>query len=254
LVVFLLLEHIMKSSSLLLIVALSAMGACGNSKSATVDAKIIVVDAKPIDAAPDAFSCAAPTTDCSGMCVDTVTDSANCGACGTVCSGGRSCTTSACTCPASFAPATVTAGTNDQHLAQAGTDVSVTLFSDGANIDLALFGYKLTGTDATVLNRAYTLTGTMLGTAPFVALGYKFDLNAFLGTRMIKVAGAFYATAGTLTYTKACVQGAAGTLTNATFSGIKSLTPPLELDPNGCSFTVASMPFTTGKPDLCPAP
>ncbi len=35
---------------------------------------------------------------CSGKCVDTQTDSSNCGTCGTTCSGGRSCSAGVCSC------------------------------------------------------------------------------------------------------------------------------------------------------------
>jgi hypothetical protein len=37
---------------------------------------------------------------CSGVCVDTSTDSNNCGRCGTTCTGGKFCKTGACFCPA----------------------------------------------------------------------------------------------------------------------------------------------------------
>ncbi len=45
-------------------------------------------------------TCAAGTTLCNGTCVNTGTDGNNCGACGTVCTGGRTCTGSTCGCAA----------------------------------------------------------------------------------------------------------------------------------------------------------
>lgn len=39
-----------------------------------------------------------PCTQCGDKCVDTATDPANCGACGTVCNGGKTCQTSKCAC------------------------------------------------------------------------------------------------------------------------------------------------------------
>lgn len=43
-----------------------------------------------------------PCTDCSGVCVDTKTDVANCGSCGKACAAGQQCTAGACkdSCPA----------------------------------------------------------------------------------------------------------------------------------------------------------
>jgi hypothetical protein len=40
-----------------------------------------------------------PCTECGGKCVDTATDSANCGACGTTCNNGQTCQSSKCACP-----------------------------------------------------------------------------------------------------------------------------------------------------------
>ena len=40
----------------------------------------------------------APCTQCGANCVDTSTDSANCGACGTACVGGQMCKASSCSC------------------------------------------------------------------------------------------------------------------------------------------------------------
>lgn len=43
--------------------------------------------------------CKKGTTKCGKKCFNLTTDSANCGACGTVCSGGRSCRAGVCACP-----------------------------------------------------------------------------------------------------------------------------------------------------------
>src|SRR5262249_26472976 len=39
-------------------------------------------------------------TCCSGKCVKTASDAANCGTCRTLCSGGQTCSSGACSCPA----------------------------------------------------------------------------------------------------------------------------------------------------------
>jgi hypothetical protein len=43
-------------------------------------------------------TCQAPMTMCSGQCVDTTTDSANCGACGVICDYGHTCARGQCEC------------------------------------------------------------------------------------------------------------------------------------------------------------
>ena len=43
--------------------------------------------------------CTSGKTECTGTCVDLQTDDANCGACGTACTGGKTCQSGSCTCP-----------------------------------------------------------------------------------------------------------------------------------------------------------
>ncbi|MEZ4411031.1 MAG: MXAN_6577-like cysteine-rich protein, partial [Polyangiales bacterium] len=60
-------------------------------------------------------ACATGATLCANTCVNTQTDAANCGACGTVCSGGATCTAGRCGCPAgqSYCGGTCVATTAD---------------------------------------------------------------------------------------------------------------------------------------------
>lgn len=51
---------------------------------------------------------------CSGRCVDRLTDSSNCGTCGTICTGGKTCSQGVCSCP------------SDQHDCGSGQCVSKT--------------------------------------------------------------------------------------------------------------------------------
>lgn len=52
----------------------------------------------PAPAVPAAPTCSASQLDCSGTCVDPQTDAMHCGACGTACETGQSCTAGACDC------------------------------------------------------------------------------------------------------------------------------------------------------------
>ncbi len=54
----------------------------------------------PYDLSVTLGGCAAGQTLCNGACVNTTTDANNCGACGSACSGGRTCAAGACVCPA----------------------------------------------------------------------------------------------------------------------------------------------------------
>ncbi|RDW58590.1 hypothetical protein BP6252_13066 [Coleophoma cylindrospora] len=47
---------------------------------------------------PMPSTCVATFTDCTGLCVDTQTDLANCGACGNICTGDRTCDAGSCVC------------------------------------------------------------------------------------------------------------------------------------------------------------
>ena len=67
---------------------------------ATVDSPE-VKDAKPdapeiIDSSSDSSLCSAPLSDCSGVCVNLMTDHFNCGFCGNVCGIGVTCLTGLC--------------------------------------------------------------------------------------------------------------------------------------------------------------
>ncbi len=48
------------------------------------------------DGGPSTAQCVAPETECDGICINTSTSSSHCGACGTVCASGQTCSAGAC--------------------------------------------------------------------------------------------------------------------------------------------------------------
>jgi hypothetical protein len=219
------------------LLATLALAACGNDGGSGADAPplVPVVDAMPPP--PDAFVCT--QTMCGMDCVDTTTDEFNCGMCGRMCQSGASCTMSDCVCPPSFLPAVLDQGFMEQVTDQfPGAYVALYPFFEGI-VNLAAVGYPMVGTQ---IGMDYTLTD-QLGTPPFVAAGYNLDIQTQTAQ------AAFYATSGTLNFTTACNVGATGTLTNATFQAVESITNPV-IDPNGCTFTVDMLTFDIGAP--CP--
>ncbi|MEZ4402477.1 MAG: hypothetical protein R3B06_20810 [Kofleriaceae bacterium] len=230
-------------------VLVAACGGGGGDPIVVVDASI---DA-PIDAAIDAAlpACSAPRMMCGAECVDTSSNEQACGDCTTTCTGGQVCSNSACGCP------TVTIPAAPSFLQQM---VSSTLLP-GATIGLG--GYFGATIDALVVGRVtadttvdvpVTLDGTNLGTPPFVAFGYDLDINTQTP------AAAFYATAGTLTFTKICLADAAtgqtagftAVLRDATFAGVEGLMNPV-LTPGGCTFQAAGPITMTFGNVTCPA-
>lgn len=230
--------HLLMLAFVLLTGATSPLLGCsGGSGGTGKDAQIIVPDA-PL---PDGPTCS--LTDCDGLCVDTTDDKLHCGSCTNECKGGQQCVNSACACPTAFAPTRVTPSGNDQIRTDIpNAYVAAGPFTSGSGIHIAAVGYARTGTE---LNRAYTLNADNLGTPPFAGFLYKLDLGTFNPEAI------FYSTAGTLTFTQACDKGASGTLTNATFKAVESLSNPT-IDANACSFSLLSLTFSIGKPEMCP--
>lgn len=218
---------------------LAALSACGGDDDGTpivADAATdAAIDAIPIDAPP---ACNAPSMVCGGECVDVTSSNEFCGDCTTACAGGEICTTSTCDCVAPFVPA-APAGFS-QMFEQSGFTIGLVLYGS-TTTNAILVGISAANTQE---NTPYTVSSTV-GTPPFIAAGYDVDISTQ------EAEAAYYATAGTITFTKVCPAsspagaGFSGTLTDATFSAVESLTNPV-LVTDGCSFTVPSVEFSVG--------
>jgi hypothetical protein len=209
---------------------------CGSSNSVPDAFLQPAVDSAPPP--PDAFVCTMTT--CGTACVDITSDELHCDGCDLPCQTGATCTNSSCVCPPGFLPADLDVGVQEMVRGDLFPGAHVAIYPFLANeLDLAMVGYAMIGTQ---IGTPYTLTDT-LGSAPFVAAAFNFDFSAMTAQ------AAYYATSGTLTFTTACSVGTTGTLTDATFQTVAGLMNPT-IDPNGCSFTVASLTFDIGTP--CP--
>jgi len=196
-------------------------------------------DAPPIDMAP---ACSAPMMTCGTSCLDVTTDEENCGGCGTECNGGEACNASACACaPTDFVPPTLVESQFDQ-LMDVGGGITVALNPNlGDGINPFIVGYDA----QTPVDMDIDLSMVTLGDAPFVAAGYNFSLD----TNTIDAT--FVATAGTLHIDEVCATHLEGTLTNATFKGSTGGFTNPTVDPDGCTFTVATVTFAMGQ-TACP--
>jgi hypothetical protein len=235
------------SNMLFLAGALLAVPACGGGDSG---GSVTLVDAaEPIDAAVDAAPvCSAPNMMCGADCLDVSTDEQHCGNCSTTCTANV-CLSGVCSCPATFLPANprfAQAMVSDQLFD--GATVGFGLMGTGVTLDVFAAGYA---TDDVMLNHAYPLSSSSLGnppTPPFAAIGYDLDLQGFT------LSAGYYATEGTITFTKVCDGGMAGTLANVKFSMVSDLFTNPTLVPGGCTVpatgTIATVSFAIGT--ACP--
>jgi len=69
---------------------LVVVAACGTSRPVSLDGAV--------DAAADSLVCPPGETDCDGACVDTGSDTNNCGGCGVACPAGAKCSGGSCGC------------------------------------------------------------------------------------------------------------------------------------------------------------
>jgi cation diffusion facilitator CzcD-associated flavoprotein CzcO len=184
----------------------------------------------------DSPSCA--TEMCGGECVDTSSDTKNCGACGHVCSPAASCNARACACPTSFMPGTPSFSggivrTNVAQFPGLVTGVGLIPVADRSQAMLVAFDPKTIplGTD---IDLATAKPG-------MVRVGFGLDVVALTSVR-----GGYAATHGTLHLTSACEEGVSGTLSNVQTEEV-DLFADFAPIAGGCSLSIPSVKFSLGN-------
>ena len=195
----------------------------------TPDSSTVVYDAAP---------CAGSV--CDGLCVDTSTDSLNCGGCGEACdSAGQICSgTLPCACPADFLPAQIGGSGFDQFIAQGPVIVAIAPIV-GATLDVGAVVFDLTleiGVEYDLAEGIGTLS------APAAAAGNNVDINTFSAHTP------YGATQGTIVFDSICAEGVSGTMTNVVFSEVAAVTDPTIVE-GGCSTSSKAISFNIGS---CP--
>ncbi|MCA9674911.1 MAG: hypothetical protein KC464_07750 [Myxococcales bacterium] len=215
------------------------LAACGSDTGDAPDASLQLLDAPPPpDAEPPPDAPACQLTECDGLCTDTDVDPLNCGVCGMECQGGAECSGGDCVCVVDYVPATPSflfSQTNGTAVPGATAGFGIYSYAGVANLMLAAYP-----TDTVVIGQDYDLSMGTVGTPPLLGVSYDFDVQNQMPSNVIH-----YATAGTLVFDTICTDGFTGHATDVTFSGVTSLTNPT-IDPNGCTFTVASVSFAFG--------
>ena len=188
--------------------------------------------------APDApgHADAAVMPDAAVCEADVASDETNCGACDKLCHGGEVCKNAVCSCPTGLVPPVVFPTGVEQFFGAGGFTIALAPTLSLGGINGLVFGY-----DATVpLDTNIDLSMVALGSTPFVGSAPGLDIQN------LALDASYVATAGTLRFTKHCDTEVQGTLTNATFSGLRGglLGGGIPMvDPDGCVVHVNSLTF-----------
>jgi hypothetical protein len=202
-----------------------ALAACGNDGKASPDA------AAHTDAPPPDAACPGTLASCSQVCVNLTNDHDHCGACDEACTPAASCAASACACPATFL---------DDHRPVIATQML------SSSPGLYTGAVAVTGLDA--LSHVVVVTSTT--TAPLhTALpvnGQVYAAIEYDATSATQTRSAYLAASGTVTLTRRCAAGIAGTMSNLSLVEINPTT--LAAIPGGCSTSLGQFAFDIGGP------
>lgn len=204
------------------LLALACAPAC-SSPAATVDAGL-TSDGALTDEAP-----ACPSLACGGQC---------CASYGRVCAASAT-----CSCPdASMLPAEFTTGITviDPNQVPGALSAAIIFTDTTGATHTFVVGYRADTAVGTDLPLAPLGTGV----TPFAALGWRVSF----ATQSSRTG--YYATTGSVRFTRACLDGVAGTLSGLTFTEQTATSDQTPL-PGGCSFTIPTqVAFDIGGP--CP--
>lgn len=229
-------------SSLALSLALGIAG-CGDDDGSGDNTPVAdaapVADSAPPDATPTPDAAACALTMCGDDCVDTTEDTAHCGGCDMACdSPGQICSGALpCACPPNFIPDSIEPGPFDQ-VSDRFIDGLIVAISPilGSPINAVAIGYLPETPIGVDIDLAE-------GVPPLVAAAYDVDTT----TMMFHTS--YQANTGILNFTEACLVGARGTVTGATFVEIGGLGNPVPVE-GGCEIATETITFDIGEP--CP--
>ena len=216
-----------------------SLAACGDDGASSATDAAPPPDATAYDAAPpDANIPVCSLTECGTECIDTTSDTANCGGCGMACdSPGQICSgTLPCACPEPYLPSDIGGSPADTVQMQGPFYIAASPVTFSP-INALLVAYDLTletGMD-------YDLTGAALA-APLVLAGYDINITD-------QSAHTYYgATAGTVNFSQICATGVSGTMANLVLSEVGGITSPTPVA-GGCSMSYDALTFDIGT---CP--
>ncbi len=188
--------------------------------------------------APDAATpdTAPPPPDAAVCDLDVSEDEANCGACDHLCHGGEVCKDASCECPGGVVPPFVFPTGFEQFFGLGGFQLVLAPTLGLGSINGLIFGYD-TGLP---LDTDIDLATVPLGSTPFVASAVGLDIET------MALDASYFATSGTIKFTKRCETEIEGTLRNATFNGVTGglLGGGIPMpDPDGCVVQVTTLSF-----------